>query len=158
MATIRFEKVVKRFGEVTVTRGLDLTIGDGEFFTFVGPSGCGKSTILNMIAGLDNVTEGRIFFDGAEVTGLSPGERDVAMVFQSYALYPHLSAYDNIAFPLRIKKVGKEEIDREVRRVAGLLGIGDLPGAEASAAFRGRATADRPRQGDYPEAAGLSHG
>jgi len=104
MASISFQSIGKRFNDVTVVSGLDLTIDDGEFFTFVGPSGCGKSTILNMIAGLEGVSSGRILFDGANVTDQSPAERDVAMVFQSYALYPHLSVYDNIAFPLRMKK------------------------------------------------------
>jgi multiple sugar transport system ATP-binding protein len=126
MAGIRFEKVRKRFKDVTVIKELDLSIQDGEFFTFVGPSGCGKSTILNMIAGLESVTEGGIFFDGNVVNDLSPQERDLAMVFQSYALYPHMSVYENIAFPLRMKKIQMKTIDQEVKRIAALLGLNDL--------------------------------
>lgn len=126
MAGIRFEKVRKRFKDVTVIKELDLSIQDGEFFTFVGPSGCGKSTILNMIAGLESATEGGIYFDNTAVNDLSPQERDVAMVFQSYALYPHMSVYENIAFPLRMKKVQIETIDQEVKRIAALLGLNDL--------------------------------
>jgi multiple sugar transport system ATP-binding protein len=128
MAEIRFENVTKKFGDVTVLKGLDLTIESGEFFTFVGPSGCGKSTVLNMIAGLEDVTGGRILFDGASVNDLPPKERDVAMVFQSYALYPHMTVYENIAFPLTMKKERKDVVGAEVGRVAGLLGLSDLLG------------------------------
>lgn len=126
MAGIRFEKVRKRFKDVSVIKELNLPIRDGEFFTFVGPSGCGKSTILNMIAGLEPITEGKIYFDDTVVNDLTPQERDVAMVFQSYALYPHMSVYENIAFPLRMKKVQSKTIDEEVKRVAALLGLNDL--------------------------------
>jgi len=126
MAGIRFDKIRKRFKDVTVIKELNLPIHDGEFFTFVGPSGCGKSTILNMIAGLEPVTEGKIYFDNTVVNDLTPQERDVAMVFQSYALYPHMSVYENIAFPLRMKKVQIKTIDEEVKRVAALLGLNDL--------------------------------
>jgi multiple sugar transport system ATP-binding protein len=101
MAEIRFDKVSKRFGQVVVLRDIDLTIRDGEFFTFVGPSGCGKSTLLNIVAGLDEASGGKILFDGVSVNDLAPAERDVAMVFQSYALYPHLYIHDNLAFPLK---------------------------------------------------------
>jgi multiple sugar transport system ATP-binding protein len=126
MTEIRFEYVSKAFGTKMVIKGLDLTINEGELFTFVGPSGCGKSTILNMIAGLEPVSGGLIFFDDTLVNRLSPKERDVAMVFQSYALYPHLSVYENIAFPLRMRKEKEQVLDGEVRRVAELLGIDDL--------------------------------
>jgi multiple sugar transport system ATP-binding protein len=127
MTRIRLENISKTFaGSATVINGLDLSIEDGEFFTFVGPSGCGKSTILNMIAGLEAPTGGAIFFDEKPVNHLSPKERDVAMVFQSYALYPHMSVFENIAFPLRMKKDRTEVIDEEVGRVASLLGLGDL--------------------------------
>ncbi len=153
MTEIRFEGLGKKFGEVTVLRGIDLVIHSGEFFTFVGPSGCGKSTLLNMIAGLETVTEGVIRFDGAAVHLLSPRERDVAMVFQSYALYPHMTVYENIAFPLRMRKVGRDEIDREVKRVAALLGVGDmlrrkpkeLSGGQRQRVALGRAMIRRPR-------------
>src|SRR4030067_209920 len=102
MAEIRFEGIKKQFKDIPVIKRLDLTIKDGEFFTFVGPSGCGKATLLNMIAGLEAATEGNIYFDNLPVNDLSPKERDVAMVFQSYALYPHMTVYENIAFPLRV--------------------------------------------------------
>ncbi len=153
MAEIRFDQVSKRFGQVVVLRDIDLTIRDGEFFTFVGPSGCGKSTLLNIIAGLDEVSGGKILFDGVPVNDLAPAERDVAMVFQSYALYPHLNVHDNLAFPLKMKKKGREEIGREVERVAGLLGIGDLlgrkprqlSGGQRQRVALGRAIIRRPR-------------
>jgi multiple sugar transport system ATP-binding protein len=128
MAKIQFENVRKEFDGLTVIKDLSLTIEDGEFFTFVGPSGCGKSTLLNMVAGLETVTGGRICFDGSAVNGLSPGERDIAMVFQSYALYPHMTVYGNMAFPLRMKNAGRGFVDNEVKRVAGLLGLEGLLG------------------------------
>jgi multiple sugar transport system ATP-binding protein len=153
MAAVRFEKVRKQFGGVEVIKELDLVIEDGEFFSFVGPSGCGKSTILNMIAGLEPVTEGRIYFDGSAVNDLSPSDRDVAMVFQSYALYPHMTVGENIAFPLKMKKAGEDFIDEEVRRVAALLGIGqllfrkpkELSGGQRQRVALGRAIIRRPK-------------
>jgi multiple sugar transport system ATP-binding protein len=153
MAEIRFEKVEKKFNGHPVIRGLDLTIHDGEFFTFVGPSGCGKSTILAMIAGLEPVTGGTIRFDGNVVNHLSPKDRDVAMVFQSYALYPHMTVYQNIAFPLRMKKADRETIDAEVRKIASLLGLEkllgrkpqELSGGQRQRVALGRAIVRRPR-------------
>jgi multiple sugar transport system ATP-binding protein len=126
MAEISFKHVKKNFGNVQVIKNLDIRIKDGEFFTFVGPSGCGKSTILNITAGLQDPTDGIIKFDGKTVNELSPKDRDVAMVFQSYALYPHMTVYDNIAFPLRMKKVNKDIMDREVKKVSLLLGLDNL--------------------------------
>lgn len=126
MARIRLEGIKKGFKDVKVIDELNLTINDGEFFTFVGPSGCGKSTILNMIAGLEPVSEGRIFFDDMAVNELSSQDRDVAMVFQSYALYPHMTVYENMAFPLKMKQVEKTSIDKEIKWVASLVGIEDL--------------------------------
>lgn len=126
MAEIRFEGIKKSFHDSVVLKQLDLVVFDGEFFTFVGPSGCGKSTLLNMIAGLTDVSIGRIFFDNTLVNHLTPRERDVAMVFQNYALYPHMTVYENIAFPLRMKKYGKQAINDDVNRIAGLLGLTDL--------------------------------
>ncbi len=153
MAEIRFERVEKRFGGRPVIRGLDLTIHDGEFFTFVGPSGCGKSTILAMIAGLEPVTSGRILFDGVTVNGLSPKDRDVAMVFQSYALYPHMTVFQNIAFPLKMQKTGRETMRTEVERIASLLGIEkllkrkpqELSGGQRQRVALGRALIRKPR-------------
>jgi multiple sugar transport system ATP-binding protein len=124
MASIRFEQVSKRYNVGgTAVDGLDLTIGDREFFTFVGPSGCGKSTALNLIAGLEQTTDGKILFDDREVGHLDPKDRDVAMVFQSYALYPHLTIYENVAFPLRIKKLPQAEIDRAISEISRAVGI-----------------------------------
>ena len=105
MAEILFQKVSKSFGSVNVVEDLTLTIQDGEFFTFVGPSGCGKSTILNMIAGLEDVTGGSLLFDDRVVNGLSPKDRDVAMVFQGFALYPHMRVREILEFPLKMRKV-----------------------------------------------------
>lgn len=153
MAKIRFENAKKDFNDIVVVKDLSLTINDGEFFTFVGPSGCGKSTILNIIAGLEPVTEGKIYFDDAVVNDLSPKERDVAMVFQSYALYPHMTVYENIAFPLRMKKIQKTNIDEEVKQVTSLLGLEDmlnkkpkeLSGGQRQRVALGRAIIRRPK-------------
>ncbi len=126
MAEISLEHIKKKFSSELVVKDLNIEIKDGEFFTFVGPSGCGKSTILNMIAGLEEITEGTIKFDGMVVNELSPKERDIAMVFQSYALYPHMTVYDNLAFPLKIKKTKKDVIESEVKRISLLLGLDEL--------------------------------
>ncbi len=138
---------------MTVIEDLNLSIEDGEFFTFVGPSGCGKSTILKMIAGLEDISGGCILFDDIVVNDLSPKERDVAMVFQSYALYPHMTVFDNIAFPLRMRRFKRYQIDEEVRRIAALLGLAELLGRkpkELSGGQRqrvalGRALVRKPR-------------
>jgi ABC-type sugar transport system ATPase subunit len=153
MAEIKFENVIKKFEDTAVIKRLNLTIQEGEFFTFVGPSGCGKSTILNMIAGLEDVSGGKIYFDGAVVNELTPKERDVAMVFQSYALYPHMTIYENIAFPLRMKKTSKEIIDNDVQRIAALLGLEDmlykkpkeLSGGQKQRVALGRAIIRKPK-------------
>ncbi len=153
MVDIALRGVWKSFGTADVIRGLDLTIRDREFFTFVGPSGCGKSTILNLIAGLEEPTKGTILFDSEPVADLSPGRRDVAMVFQSYALYPHMTVFENIAFPLKVRKERREVVSREVGRVAELLGIGDqlgklpreLSGGQRQRVALGRAIIRRPR-------------
>ena len=123
MAGIRLEGITKKFGGTEVIRGIDLEVQDKEFFTLVGPSGCGKSTLLNIIAGLEEMTSGRVLFDGEVVDTLSPRERDVAFVFQSYALYPHKNVYENMAFPLRMAGVSEVEIDGKVKDAAGLLGL-----------------------------------
>jgi multiple sugar transport system ATP-binding protein len=127
MASISFRAVTKRYaGEVVAVRDLDLEIRDREFVVLLGPSGCGKSTTLNMIAGLEEVTEGELRFGDVVVNDLPPHRRDVAMVFQSYALYPHKSVYENIAFGLRMRKVDRAEIDRRVLEAANKLAIAHL--------------------------------
>jgi len=126
MASITCTGIAKSYGAVRVIDGLDLSIPDHSFVVFLGPSGCGKSTMLRMIAGLEEVTEGRIEIGGRDVTALPPGERDVAMVFQSYALYPHMSVADNITFGLRRQGVARAEIGRRLDEVTGLLGICEL--------------------------------
>jgi multiple sugar transport system ATP-binding protein len=126
MASVTFENVTKRFEEVEAVKNLSLDIGDGDFLVLVGPSGCGKSTALRMLAGLEEVTEGRISIGDRVVNNVAPGERDVAMVFQSYALYPQMTVYDNLAFGLRNQKVPKDEIDRRVREAAKILELEPL--------------------------------
>jgi multiple sugar transport system ATP-binding protein len=127
MARIRFRSVSKRYaGDVVAVRNLDLDIRDQEFVVLLGPSGCGKSTTLGMIAGLEEVTQGELWFDDQVVNALPPHRRDVAMVFQSYALYPHKSVYENVAFGLRMRKVPRAEIDRRVRATADKLAISHL--------------------------------
>ena len=119
MAEVRLAKLTKHYGPVVAVDSVDLTIRDRELFALLGPSGCGKSSTLRMIAGLEDITGGEILFDGVKVNDLEPRDRDIAMAFENYALYPYLSVYKNIAFPLEIRKTPKDEIDRKVRRVAG---------------------------------------
>jgi len=126
MAPITFDRVTKRFGDTTAVDELSLEIADGEFLVLVGPSGCGKSTALRMLAGLDDLTDGRILIGNRLVNRVTPGSRDVAMVFQSYALYPHMTVYDNLAFGLRNYDVAKPEIQRRVGEAARVLGLTDL--------------------------------
>ncbi|RME15986.1 MAG: ABC transporter ATP-binding protein, partial [Alphaproteobacteria bacterium] len=125
MGEIRLEKVTKSFGNVTVIPPLDLTIEDGEFVVFVGPSGCGKSTLLRLIAGLEDVTSGKVLIDGKDATAIPPAKRGLAMVFQSYALYPHMSVRKNIAFPLRMAGLDKAEQERRVKQAAEVLNLTD---------------------------------
>src|SRR5919206_1151112 len=115
MAEIRLERVTKSFGRVQVIKGVDLDIHEREFVVFVGPSGCGKSTLLRLVAGLEDITTGRLFIDGKLVNELTPAERGIAMVFQSYALYPHMSVYENMAFGLRLASTDKAAAERRVR-------------------------------------------
>ncbi len=126
MVRVKLDHVSKYFGKVRAVENVDLEIMDGEFVTLLGPSGCGKTTTLLMIAGIYKPTKGRIYFDEHDVTDLPPKDRNVGMVFQSYALYPHMTVYENIAFPLRLKKMPKHEIDRRVREVAKFLRIDHL--------------------------------
>ena len=123
MANISIKGVTKAFGAVQVIKGVDLEIKQGEFMVFVGPSGCGKSTMLRLIAGLEDITGGTISFDNKVVNALSPSNRGIAMVFQSYALYPHMTVYDNMAFGIKLAGSSKEEIDKRVRGAAEMLQI-----------------------------------
>lgn len=126
MGNVQVRGLTKNFGEQAALRNVSLAFGRGEFVAIVGPSGCGKSTLLRLLAGLDQPTSGDILFDDVSVVNASPSERGVAMVFQSYALYPHLSVYENIAFPLRLLRRSTEQIDASVRQTAKLLAIEDL--------------------------------
>jgi multiple sugar transport system ATP-binding protein len=126
MAPITFEHITKRFDEITAVDDLDVEVADGEFLVLVGPSGCGKTTALRMLAGLEDITSGRILIGDRVVNNVAPGSRDVAMVFQSYALYPHMTVYDNLAFSLRNHRVPKKQIDERVRRTADVLELAGL--------------------------------
>ena len=126
MASVSYRHVFKRFGDVSVIKDFNLEIADKEFMVFVGPSGCGKSTNLRMLAGLEDVSEGDILIGDRVVNDVPPKDRDIAMVFQSYALYPHMTVYDNMAFGLKLRKMPKDEIDRRVKEAADILGLGNL--------------------------------
>ena len=153
MTEIKLKQVRKSYGTVKVLHGIDLTVGAGEFCVFVGPSGCGKSTLLRIIAGLDDVSSGTIEIDGEKVNNLSASSRGLAMVFQSYALYPHMSVYKNMAFGLENSKMPKPEIDRRVREAAELLQITDyldrkpkaLSGGQRQRVAIGRAIVREPK-------------
>jgi ABC-type sugar transport system ATPase subunit len=125
MADVRLTGVTKRFGTTEVLKGIDLEVADGEFVVFVGPSGCGKSTLLRAIAGLEEPDDGAVHIGGRDVTGVSPADRGIAMVFQSYALYPHMSVRENMGFALSLAKVDKAEITRRVDAAADILNIAD---------------------------------
>ena len=154
MAGIRFSGVTKRFGDDTIAvDDLDLEIHDGEFMIFVGPSGCGKTTALRMVAGLEEITEGVVRIGERVVNHMPPRDRDIAMVFQSYALYPHLSVYENIAFGLKLRKEKKSEIEKRVHEAAGILGLEPflkrkpraLSGGQRQRVAMGRAIVRRPQ-------------
>jgi lactose/L-arabinose transport system ATP-binding protein len=126
MSFLKLDKVVKRYGSVPVIHGVSLEAEKGEFVVFVGPSGCGKSTLLRMIAGLEEISAGDVSIDGRIVTGVAPADREVSMVFQSYALYPHMTVFDNIAFGLKMAKMSADKIAERVDEAAGILQIGPL--------------------------------
>ena len=152
MGAITLENVVKRFGEAQVIHGVDLEIRDGEFVVFVGPSGCGKSTLLRLIAGLEDVSDGRIVIDGQDATDLPPARRRLAMVFQSYALYPHMSVARNIGFPLKMAGMDKAAIEAKVQGAAKILNLtdyldrkpGQLSGGQRQRVAIGRAIVREP--------------
>ena len=152
MGSITLKKVTKNFDEVNVIKPLDLEIKDGEFIVFVGPSGCGKSTLLRMIAGLEDTTSGNIEIDGQDATHTPPAKRGLAMVFQSYALYPHMSVRNNIAFPLKRAKVSAAEIETKIANAAKILNLtdyldrkpGKLSGGQRQRVAIGRAIVRQP--------------
>ena len=153
MASISLKKLNKTYGALTVVHDIDLEIADKEFIILVGPSGCGKSTTLRMIAGLDDTTDGDIVIDGERVNDKPPVERGIAMVFQSYALYPHMSVFENIAFPLRVEKLSEEQIREKVGGVAKILQLdqrlqqrpGQLSGGQRQRVAIGRAIVREPK-------------
>ena len=126
MATITFDHVVKDYGDVHVVKDMNIEIGDGEFMVLVGPSGCGKTTALRMIAGLEEITAGTLKIGDRVVNDVAPKDRDIAMVFQSYALYPHMSVRENLAFGLKLRKVPKAEIERRVKEAAETIQLQNL--------------------------------
>ncbi|MGB4491549.1 MAG: ABC transporter ATP-binding protein, partial [Halanaerobiales bacterium] len=126
MAKVTLTNVTKRFGDVVAVNNASLEIKDKEFLILVGPSGCGKTTTLRMVAGLEEITEGTIEIGDTVVNDIPPKDRDIAMVFQNYALYPHMDVYNNMAFGLKLRKFPKEEIDRRVNEAAEILGIKNL--------------------------------
>lgn len=153
MGKIHLKNVTKKFDDVTVIPQLNLEIEDGEFVVFVGPSGCGKSTLLRMISGLEDVSSGEIFIDDEDATYMQPARRGLAMVFQSYALYPHMTVRKNIAFPLKMAKMTKEEIDSRVNEAARVLNLtdyldrrpGQLSGGQRQRVAIGRAIVREPK-------------
>lgn len=153
MAGVRFNKVYKRFGDFTALNNLDITVEDKEFLVLVGPSGCGKTTALRCLAGLEDVTEGDIFIGENRVNDTPPKDRDIAMVFQSYALYPHMTVFDNMAFGLKLRGVKKEEIEKRVNEAAKTLGIElllkrrprELSGGQRQRVAVGRAIVREPK-------------
>ena len=153
MATLSLQNITKSFGSSQVLQGIDLAIKDKEFVVFVGPSGCGKSTLLRIIAGLESATTGQIVIEGADVSALPPVERGISMVFQSYALYPHLSVFENIAFPLRVQKMPEADLKVRVAKAAEILQLtdklmlkpGQLSGGQRQRVAIGRSIVRNPR-------------
>ena len=153
MAEVQLRNVQKRFGALSVIQGVDLTISDGEFVVLVGPSGCGKSTLLRIIAGLEDISGGEISIGGKRVNDLEPRERDIAMVFQSYALYPHMNVEENMGFSMALRKAGEGEIKTAVADAAGALELGNylerlpkaLSGGQRQRVAMGRAIVRRPK-------------
>ncbi len=153
MATIRLDSVRKSFGKTEVIHGVSVDVSDGEFIVIVGPSGCGKSTLLRMVAGLETVSAGEVQIDGARVNDVEPMDRDIAMVFQNYALYPHMSVFDNMAYGLKIRGVQRSEIKSRVESAANMLQLEDLldrrprqlSGGQRQRVAMGRAIVRKPK-------------
>src|SRR5690348_2109961 len=139
MAQVAFERVSKIYPDGTrAVNDINLDIQDGEFMVLVGPSGCGKTTALRMVAGLEDISEGTVKIGDRVVNDVPPRDRDIAMVFQNYALYPHMSVYDNMAFGLKLRRLPKDEIDRRVRRAGSILGLDELLGRKPRALSGGQ--------------------
>src|SRR5438874_4029649 len=153
MAQVNLRKIVKDYDDVPAVRGIDLDIADKEFVVLVGPSGCGKTTTLRMIAGLEDITDGEILIGGDLVNDVPPKDRDIAMVFQNYALYPHMTVHENMAFGLRLRKVARAEIEKRVAMMAERLELMDclhrqpeeLSGGQRQRVALGRALVRRPK-------------
>ena len=153
MATLNLQNITKSFGSAHVLQGIDLAIKDKEFVVFVGPSGCGKSTLLRIIAGLELATSGQIVIEGSDVSALAPVDRGISMVFQSYALYPHLTVFENIAFPLRVQKLAEPEVKAKVAKAAEILQLtdklnlkpGQLSGGQRQRVAIGRSIVREPK-------------
>ncbi len=153
MAYLELQGIRKRFGDADIIQGVDLQIRKGEFIVFVGPSGCGKSTLLRLIAGLEPITEGRLMLDGRDITHIPSGKRDLAMVFQSYALYPHMSVYDNMSFALKLAGASKADIQAKVEHAAATLNLTqylgrtprELSGGQRQRVAIGRAIVREPK-------------
>jgi sn-glycerol 3-phosphate transport system ATP-binding protein len=153
MATIKLDNVQKSFGKTRVIHGVSIDIEDGEFIVIVGPSGCGKSTLLRMVAGLETITEGEVQIDGRRVNDVEPMDRDIAMVFQNYALYPHMSVFDNMAYGLKIARTPKAEIEQRVQAAAATLQLEpylmrkprELSGGQRQRVAMGRAIVRKPK-------------
>ena len=154
MASVTYDHVVKRYtADLTVVKDFNVEIKDKEFMVLVGPSGCGKSTALRMLAGLEAISEGQILIGDRVVNNVAAKDRDIAMVFQSYALYPHMSVYDNMAFPLQMQHMKKPEIDKRVRNASRILGLDNflkrkpraLSGGQRQRVALGRAIVRSPK-------------
>src|SRR5262245_61575534 len=153
MASVTLERVSKVYGSLAIVKGIDVEVKDKEFLILVGPSGCGKSTTLRMIAGLENITSGRLLIGSRLVNNVAAKDRDIAMVFQSYALYPHMTVFDNMAFGLRLRGVPGKEVDRRVNEAAAILGLtallqrkpGQLSGGQRQRVALGRAIVREPQ-------------
>jgi multiple sugar transport system ATP-binding protein len=153
MAQVRIRNLNKMYGDVHAVKDVNLEIRDNEFLVLVGPSGCGKTTTLRMVAGLESISSGQVLIDDVVVNDLAPMDRDIAMVFQNYALYPHMSVYDNMAFGLKMRRIGRAEIAKRVREAADILGIGDylkrkprqLSGGQRQRVALGRAIVRHPK-------------
>ncbi|GAI52697.1 unnamed protein product, partial [marine sediment metagenome] len=153
MANLVLKNITKKFGKIVAVNNFSFNVNDAEFVTLVGPSGCGKSTTLNIIAGLEEPTEGEIYIDNIFSNNISPSKRDIAMVFQSYALYPHMRVRENIGFGLKIRRFDKKEIQKRVTETADFLGIGnlldrkpaELSGGQRQRVALGRAIVRKPK-------------